>query len=327
MSGRIARFVDAGRRRLRPRPAILMYHRVASLPHDPWGLAVTPEAFDVQLRYLSQRRHPMKMDEFVAAARSGTLPSDAVAITFDDGYLDNLRNALPSLTAHRVAATLFVTTGHTGTTDPFWWDEVGRLILEHPGPSSAVIRVGGVDLALAWTDTPSRLGWRASDLPTDGRQAAFIAVWSALRMLPYGERRTCIAALRSLLGTGVESSARAMSRDELRELTATGTFELGAHTVTHPALSTLDREARMHEIARSRSDCEVVAGRPVAGFAYPYGDLNDAVRDDVVACGFTWACTTASRTIGRAPVDPYRLPRIAVGCWGANALARALRDA
>src|SRR5216683_863200 len=81
----------------RPRPVILMYHRVAFARHDPWGLAVDPERFEEQIAYAKQHRTPMSMEELVDRLRSKTLPANAIAVTFDDGYRDNLVNAKPVL--------------------------------------------------------------------------------------------------------------------------------------------------------------------------------------------------------------------------------------
>ena len=53
-----------------------------------------------------------------------------MAITFDDGYVDNLTTASPILTSLNLPATFFVTTGHTGRAQEFWWDELHRVLLQ-----------------------------------------------------------------------------------------------------------------------------------------------------------------------------------------------------
>ncbi|HEU4825346.1 MAG TPA: hypothetical protein VFS85_02635, partial [Dongiaceae bacterium] len=63
-----------------PDPAILMYHRVADLPYDPWGLAVTPAHFAAQLAVLRKERLPLSMTEFVQRLETGSLPRHAVAV-------------------------------------------------------------------------------------------------------------------------------------------------------------------------------------------------------------------------------------------------------
>src|SRR4051812_35493116 len=95
-------------------PVILMCHRIAEPAWDPWALSIAPARFDEQLRRLTAERIPLSMTELVARLEAGTLPSRAVALTFDDGYVDNLRAAKPILEEHRVPATVFLTTGYVG---------------------------------------------------------------------------------------------------------------------------------------------------------------------------------------------------------------------
>ena len=52
--------------RRRGGPAILMYHRIATLEVDPWGLSVSPERFAEQVQALRARRTTLSMDAFVA---------------------------------------------------------------------------------------------------------------------------------------------------------------------------------------------------------------------------------------------------------------------
>src|SRR5262245_14650706 len=92
----------------KPRPLILMYHRVAAPAVDPWGLAVHPDRFEAHMVVLRKLRTPLAMSAFVRRFQDGTLPDDAVAVTFDDGYVDNVSAARPRLQATEVRATIFV---------------------------------------------------------------------------------------------------------------------------------------------------------------------------------------------------------------------------
>src|SRR5712671_3336606 len=111
---RFRRTFDALVRRIRPpepRPLILMYHRIANELTDPWGLAVTPAHFEEHLDALRRTRFPLRLSQFVRQLVAGTLPEHAVAVTFDDGYADNLLVAKPQLAAADVPATVFLATG------------------------------------------------------------------------------------------------------------------------------------------------------------------------------------------------------------------------
>jgi len=102
-----------------------------------------------------------------------------------------------------------------------------------------------------------------------------------------------------------------------------GLVTIGAHTVTHPVLSKLGATACHREITESKIACEALIGTPVAGFAYPYGDLDAKARGVVKAAGFAFACSTLHEPTS-ATSDIFALPRIQVYNWGGDAFERAL---
>jgi peptidoglycan/xylan/chitin deacetylase (PgdA/CDA1 family) len=103
-----------------------------------------------------------------------------------------------------------------------------------------------------------------------------------------------------------------MSSDEIRDLLIDGLVELGAHTVTHPALTFLSRLESRREIEDSGHRCRELATKCINGFAYPYGDMSLEVRSDVATLGFSWACSTEGGFVDGKQADIYALPRIAV---------------
>jgi peptidoglycan/xylan/chitin deacetylase (PgdA/CDA1 family) len=97
---------------------------------------------------------------------------------------------------------------------------------------------------------------------------------------------------------------------QLRELGNLG-FTIGSHSRTHARLTELDRDAARDEIAQSRARLEDALGAGVAYFAYPYGLVNDSVRELVVEAGYLGACSTIPG-FNRAGQDPFLLRRIDV---------------
>lgn len=107
---------------------ILVYHLVADLDRDPFRIAVSPDVFDAQMEVIATRYRPQMLAELSNGLATGALPPRSVAVTFDDGYANNLTAALPILEAWSVPATVFVSTGYVGGSREFWWDELERLI-------------------------------------------------------------------------------------------------------------------------------------------------------------------------------------------------------
>jgi peptidoglycan/xylan/chitin deacetylase (PgdA/CDA1 family) len=150
------------------RAAILMYHRVAEVARDPFELCTPPEAFRAQLAHVASRYAPMALDELARAAGEGALPDRAVAVTLDDGYLDNLTTASPILLEHEIPATFFVTSHETSE---YWWDALARSLperemrelharaLELPAAErNALLAEASIHVKPHETDRPMRFG-------------------------------------------------------------------------------------------------------------------------------------------------------------------------
>jgi peptidoglycan/xylan/chitin deacetylase (PgdA/CDA1 family) len=98
-----------------------------------------------------------------------------------------------------------------------------------------------------------------------------------------------------------------MTEPQLRDLVAAG-WELGAHTMTHPDLSTLDYDACRREIEQSRIALEEIGGVPVETFAYPFGRYGPEAIAATQDSGLIAAVTTGSGSWA-----PYELTRAMIG--------------
>ncbi len=324
------------RRRLRPRPVrpvILMYHRVADVRVDPWELAVPPAVFDAQLAVLRETRQPLAMSDFVGRAQRGTLPPNAVAVTFDDGYADTLRQAQPRLAAAGVPATLFLATAFVGQAVEYWWDELARGILERDAALDDAVTIGGVvcRLELPAVDDAARdsAAWRASEAPRTPREQLYYALWARLRLLGAPERDAAMQALRAVLHAPPPCLADLpMTAAEVRQLAGDDLFEIGGHTASHPVLPALTPAGRRRDVLEGKRACERLVDRVPIGFAYPYGANDADSRAAVAEGGFRWACTTQAGPVSASSAtDWFALPRLAVLDWSAAAFAQALEGA
>lgn len=106
-----------------PTAIILIYHRVADVKNDPHLLSVSPDNFYKQLKYLQQNFQIIKLSELIEDLRTKQLKNKSIVITFDDGYADNLHNALPILEKLEIPATIFVVAGKINSPGPFYWDK------------------------------------------------------------------------------------------------------------------------------------------------------------------------------------------------------------
>jgi hypothetical protein len=120
---------------------ILRYHAICGPEGDAYAeasICVTPAAFAQHVAYLTSKYTVMALPEAVDRMRQGKpLPRNAVALTFDDGYADNLA-AARLLHAHGATATFYITAGCLAGGLPFWPSEIRQLV---PYIAAPVIRL------------------------------------------------------------------------------------------------------------------------------------------------------------------------------------------
>jgi len=105
----------------RGRLTVITYHQVQDPADD--GSSVGTAAFRQQMEYLRQTYNVVPLHEAVRRLAAGGTPQRLVAITFDDGYLDNRTTAAPIMQALGLTATFFVSTDMIGSVKPFPHDE------------------------------------------------------------------------------------------------------------------------------------------------------------------------------------------------------------
>jgi peptidoglycan/xylan/chitin deacetylase (PgdA/CDA1 family) len=273
---------------------ILTYHRVND-DHDPFLPAMPTAVFAARIAHIARHYRVLAVEDLVERVRQGTAPRNALALTFDDGYRDNLSHAAPILAQHGLPATIFLATGYIGTPDVPWFDRValafklsrnGEITL--PDCQSLQLktegdRLGSLELALGW-----------------------------LKALPDEERRRAVERLvADLQPRRLERPKRVMlTWEEVDALRGLG-FSVGAHTMTHPILSRMTPERARAEIQGSKDAIERTLGVPVRAFAYPNGgpeDYSSTTVRLVQECGFTCAVSTR-RGLNGPDVPAFELRR------------------
>ncbi len=293
------------RSKAKPAAVILMYHRISDTSIEPNWLAVSPTNFTDHVQYLKQTFNTMRLTDLVESIKDGSLPDRSVAITFDDGYSDNLTHALPVLESFTVPATIFVTTNHVDSDRELWWDEMKHFLLE-PLYVPPRLSLQVTDCAYSWpTVTP------------EDRLVAHCALENLMRPLPADVNDAILDHLATWAGSPrkLRPAYRTVTTPQLTKLAEHPLIEVGAHTITHPILPVLSLEAQFNEIVGSRYMLEKMIHQPVHSFAYPNGDFTEQTRKLVDAAGFRSACTTINGRVEPGD-DVFRLRRCAVNDWG-----------
>ena len=279
---------------------VLTYHRViAKTPYDtrPSSSVFSCE-FEEQIEYLVRRYHIAKGEEVRSLiCEGGSLPSNSVLITFDDGYENNYTRAFPVLQRYGATATFFLTTGLIGRAQAsLWFDDLDSLL------STNSIR-------------PVIERLKALGLPAGVENERGVRKW--IKGLSRQPRENAIETLKKCLGyaypTNTAEITDLMTWEQIREMSNAG-MTFGSHTDSHQILASGTPEEMEHELLHSRLKIESETGRPCWAFAYPNGESGDFDGSHKVAlkaAGYACAFTQIPGFVD-ASTEHYALPRIPI---------------
>lgn len=320
------------------RGVILSYHRISRPGPDPWGLRVTPQSFAAQMEAIASVAEPISLAE-LASGEAGTPERPSAVVTFDDGYLDNLLEAIPVLEKYKVPATVFVASGYIGHQN-FWWDILEHVFLT-PGtlPDQLTLKHIGDTFTLElgkarhytreqYKNDCIHFKWRGEP---GTRVRLYFDVHDYLSRFPLEQRRELSQMILVWAG-GAEHAAdeiqttRPMTAKELEKIQASEMVSIGGHTVNHPILASLHAEHQAAEIVANKAYLEALLGTVVNTFAYPHGSFTEPALSTLKANGFVAACSTREQAVTTTS-DAYCLPRLTVKNWQADELRQRILGA
>lgn len=271
--------------------SILIYHRVLE-KRDP----LRPDTIDVKrfeqhLQWVSRYFRVMPLTQAVDKLVQGCLPPRALAITFDDGYLDNATVALPVLKKYDLPASFYVSSEFVGG-NCMWIDPLIEAVRQTSKQSCVI---NGVKHPLQSTDERTRF-------------CLFVENYKKSLSREQGD-----AFLEQLINElGPQPVERLlMAESEIRHLIDSG-MEIGAHGKHHYILSQVSDDEAEKEIVGSKQDLESVLDIEITGFAYPNGkfpnDFHDTHANMVKGAGYRYALST-NNGCSRSKEDLFHIRR------------------
>ena len=290
---------------LPPAAVVLRYHSIREDPrrHQGYlpGIVHSVARFEEHMRIVAEEYVPVSLDDLVGFAEGeAEIPRRAVAVTFDDGFADNLEMAAPIMNRHRIRGAVFVTVGFVEAGGTPWFARI-----RHAFNASAERTWPGLD------------GDRQFDFSQpDGRYRAFLEASGACARLTGARQEAIVQSLERRLGVGsfrVEEHMM-LCWDQIRALRAQGHI-VGSHTMTHPNVAHLPREELVEELTESKRLLEEKTQAPVVHFSYPRPILDPYFTDEttqaVRQAGYRTAGTCEPGTF-RPGHDLLRINRVAV---------------
>jgi peptidoglycan/xylan/chitin deacetylase (PgdA/CDA1 family) len=279
---------------------ILMYHSVADAEDAAWidpRNHLTPAAFEAQISFLARHRRVISLSELVRSLKDGrTCAAGTVVITFDDGYLDNLKVAAPILSRYQLPATLFLPTGYIDRAEPQWIDAIYNMFQFRSRDRLMT------DGALS----------RTYDLRNSSDLAAsYRALCRTLLEAVYGRRTEILNQVREQLKPTHTPPRLTMNWDDVRKLVQENrSFELGGHTADHLDLTHCENTQAEHEVRECRIRIESETDASPQHFSFPYGRSRPDLCKLVEQCGFESACSSDGAPLIGCRTDRYALPRV-----------------
>ncbi|MCW8107271.1 polysaccharide deacetylase family protein [Alteromonas ponticola] len=278
---------------------ILMYHRILPSSDERYrfeepGMVVSYESFRMHMQVITDEGIPVVTPEAWLEKNENERPPVAIAITFDDGWLDNYQYAFPVLKEFGFVSTLFVVTDYLGCPAPFWPNRVLRLLLD----KNSVISEEWHDLVNMMPSKPV--------LPMSRDEAAHV-----IASLKHYSDDDIYRALNKI-PSSISGQIEMISADQLLEAKATMGVEVGCHTRRHyRLLEGLEESLLQEEIVESKEILKSIISEDPTTFCFPNGDYSSRalkmVRENYVA-----AVTTARGHNISGNVDKHQLVRIGV---------------
>jgi peptidoglycan/xylan/chitin deacetylase (PgdA/CDA1 family) len=254
------------------------------------GMFVTPETFRRHLDWLRQEFRVLPLPEIVSRLAEGKdLPRGACAITFDDGWRDNLEHGLPALVAAGLPATVFLVSERVGTKGAFWPDEVCR-------------RLGGLP--------PRHRAELAAELGASTSADPIQALLAAWKGLSERERTPLLERLRGAAPDHTPGHREILDWHEVERMAQSG-IDLESHCATHPILTGLPRDEAASELGRSLEQLRARGYARYSLLAYPNGGNDAVVRRLASEAGYR-AAVTVERGLASSACDPFAIPRLAL---------------
>jgi peptidoglycan/xylan/chitin deacetylase (PgdA/CDA1 family) len=281
--------IGLARRLLAPdrgEPIVLMYHGVAAA-NDSGSLAVGADKhvdenlFREHLQLLAAHRRVVPLSTLIDGLLSRADCRGMVALSFDDGYLNNAQCAAPILREHSMSATFFLASGFIGANR---W---------------------------AWTD---RLEYVTSRGLEETRQELLLLTKAKLKALDWKlaeERVAEIAAQCGVPDAAPHGRYRFMSWDDARALVKEG-FEVGAHTVNHAILSRVPLAEATEEILKSQAKVKAETGACSRTFCYPNGKRTDYTNEVMDICREHFDAALSAEAGTARIEDRFEIRRIGV---------------
>jgi peptidoglycan/xylan/chitin deacetylase (PgdA/CDA1 family) len=285
----ILRFIN------RKKVTILMLHGVAGDHPDagwePLWPRMSPARLDLVMQQLSEFYQFISLADAVDIVAGRKPPiRNALVLTFDDGYRNNVLEALPVLDKYAAPATFYIASGFVETGRSFWIDRLDYALQMAP-QAVRLIEAEGQAFDLRDLDRASLSeGYRRLRLHIKARAKNDEAMLKQFDSISSALESKAASAIVDVIDS--DPFASVVTWNQLAEAGRAG-VEIGSHTVDHLRLTAVPAGTVERQLVDSREEIADRTGQNCSHFCYPNGDFDGAVARQVRDAGYESAVTTS----------------------------------
>ena len=265
------------------RGAILNYHRVLpsnKVDNSLVNIAVSTDNFIYQLNYLTKNFDVISLDDLLLHLKSKS-NEFKIAITFDDGYSDNLDYAYPILEKFKAPATIYIITKFINNQFIPWWVKLDHFI-------------------------------KNNKKIVDNKKKIFEFYKNKILI---SDQLTVDKIISSIIGINnkLEYNKIFLNQKEIQYLGKQKLITIGSHSHSHYNFSQLTQAQTLSEFKTSKSILEKIINKKILHFSYPYGgpqNINFRFTKLLKNLDFLSAVTTIRKKLYQP--DQFELPRVFV---------------
>ena len=268
-------------RLIKGKGAILNYHRVLpsnKIDNSLVNISVSTDNFINQLNYLTKNFNIISLDELLLHLKSKS-NEFKIAITFDDGYKDNLNYAYPILEKFDAPATIYIITKFINNKFIPWWIKLDYFI--------------------------------KNKKKIDTNKKKLFNLYKNKLLL--SDQLAIDKNVLSILGKNnkLKYNNIFLDQKEIQYLSKQKLITIGSHSHSHYNFSKLTEEQTLSEFKTSKSILENMINKKILHFSYPYGgyeNINFKFNKLLKNLGYLSAVTTVRKKLYMS--DQFELPRV-----------------
>ena len=249
---------------------ILLYHGIDQVNNTQLNARfLSRKKLHEQLKYCKEHFHILSVgDYFQGRFEAGKMN---IAITFDDGYLNNLELALPVLEDLQIPATFFVTAINSTTYPMLWADYLDLVNMHYRHPVSIQGEI-----------FEYHKGEYVNAQKTSLKNICKRKDWTF--------KSSIYTAFPELISDPICSTYepywKVMNETQIRQLAASPWASIGSHGYYHDDLGKIPTEEAIKLLRRSKDYLEEVLDQAITSLAYPNGSYTPALIQAARALGF-----------------------------------------